>query len=249
MMFNGFSETSITIERLPVYYKQVRTAAAAYDFATLASQTQHACQLDAVAWSVYRSDATLETLSMQRDNLFFPPWAFGLPGSILRLPYSLTEAIIYVRHPCLVPASCMHFCQTIVEASSVMRKLSLMFQAGSLQAPQWQGGPLMWTGSARSGLSCVMRLSLCPPCALQTGIVYYMVDLAPEASRFFTFLFIMFLVSAARAVGLCSAINKPAATADCRAAWQCAGVHVSAILRALLVLRCRCTSWRCRCSA
>ena len=25
MMFNGFSETSITIERLPVYYKQVRS--------------------------------------------------------------------------------------------------------------------------------------------------------------------------------------------------------------------------------
>jgi hypothetical protein len=30
---------------------------------------------------------------------------------------------------------------------------------------------------------------------VQTGIVYYLVDLAPEASRFFTFLFIMFLVS------------------------------------------------------
>ena len=35
---------------------------------------------------------------------------------------------------------------------------------------------------------------------MQTGIVYYMVDLAPEASRFFTFLFIMFLVSADDAV-------------------------------------------------
>ena len=46
-----------------------------------------------------------EHLAVQRDNLFFPPWAFGLPGSILRLPYSLTEAIIYVRHPCLGPAS------------------------------------------------------------------------------------------------------------------------------------------------
>jgi hypothetical protein len=45
MMFNGFSETSITIERLPVYYKQVRTAAAACEPATLALQTQHARHL------------------------------------------------------------------------------------------------------------------------------------------------------------------------------------------------------------
>ena len=42
MMFNGFSETSITIERLPVYYKQVRTAAAACELTTRSSQTQHA---------------------------------------------------------------------------------------------------------------------------------------------------------------------------------------------------------------
>lgn len=42
-------------------------------------------------------------------------------------------------------------------------------------------------------------VSLYAPCAPQTGIVYYMVDLAPEASRFFTFLFIMFLVSATQA--------------------------------------------------
>lgn len=36
----------------------------------------------------------------------------------------------------------------------------------------------------------LLSMSLC----MQTGIVYYMTDLAPEASRFFTFLFIMFLV-------------------------------------------------------
>ena len=67
------------------------------------------------------------------------------------------------------------------------------------------------------------------PCALQTGIVYYMVDLAPEASRFFTFLFIMFLVSAAEAVGvrlgslpLC---RRPHGSfeATCRAANHAAG--------------------------
>ena len=38
--------------------------------------------------------------TVQRDNLFFPPWVFGLPGAILRLPYSLLEGTIYVRTPC-----------------------------------------------------------------------------------------------------------------------------------------------------
>ena len=31
----------------------------------------------------------------QRDNLFYPTWAFVVPTSMLRLPYSLGEAIIW----------------------------------------------------------------------------------------------------------------------------------------------------------
>ena len=31
----------------------------------------------------------------QRDNLFFPAWVFGLPTTILRIPYSLLESSIY----------------------------------------------------------------------------------------------------------------------------------------------------------
>lgn len=54
--------------------------------------------------------------------------------------------------------------------------------------------------SAGSSLSSLTTVSFAPLVLLQTGIVYYMVDLAPEASRFFTFLFIMFLVSAAGAM-------------------------------------------------
>ncbi|CAM6100115.1 unnamed protein product [Calypogeia fissa] len=52
MMFNGFSELSITVSRLPVFYKQ-------------------------------------------RDNLFYPGWAFAIPSWLLRLPYSVVESIIW----------------------------------------------------------------------------------------------------------------------------------------------------------
>jgi len=52
MMFNGFSEMSITVARLPVFYKQ-------------------------------------------RDNLFYPGWAFSVPSFLLRLPYSVVESIIW----------------------------------------------------------------------------------------------------------------------------------------------------------
>ncbi|CAM6058811.1 unnamed protein product [Sphagnum tenellum] len=52
MMFNGFSEMSITVARLPVFYKQ-------------------------------------------RDNLFYPGWAFSIPSWVLRLPYSVAESIIW----------------------------------------------------------------------------------------------------------------------------------------------------------
>ncbi|KAL2643201.1 hypothetical protein R1flu_010788 [Riccia fluitans] len=52
MMFNGFSEISITIARLPVFYKQ-------------------------------------------RDNRFYPVWAFVAPNWVLRLPYSFVEAVIW----------------------------------------------------------------------------------------------------------------------------------------------------------
>lgn len=52
MMFNGFSEMSITVARLPVFYKQ-------------------------------------------RDNLFYPGWAFSVPSFILRLPYSVIESLIW----------------------------------------------------------------------------------------------------------------------------------------------------------
>ncbi|KAJ7541808.1 hypothetical protein O6H91_10G077700 [Diphasiastrum complanatum] len=52
MMFNGFSEMSITVARLSVFYKQ-------------------------------------------RDNLFYPSWAFSIPSWILRFPYSAAEAVIW----------------------------------------------------------------------------------------------------------------------------------------------------------
>ncbi|KAF0930606.1 hypothetical protein E2562_033770 [Oryza meyeriana var. granulata] len=52
MMFNGFTEMTMTISRLPVFYKQ-------------------------------------------RDNFFHPAWAFSLPNWILRIPYSLIEAVVW----------------------------------------------------------------------------------------------------------------------------------------------------------
>ncbi len=30
----------------------------------------------------------------QRDNLFYPAWAFALPVTLLRIPYSLVESFI-----------------------------------------------------------------------------------------------------------------------------------------------------------
>ena len=52
MLFNGFSELSIMIARLPIFYKQ-------------------------------------------RDNQFHPTWAWTLASWILRVPYSVVEAIIW----------------------------------------------------------------------------------------------------------------------------------------------------------
>jgi len=52
MMFNGFSELSLMIFRLPVFYKQ-------------------------------------------RDNCFYPAWAWSLSSWILRVPYSVLEAVVW----------------------------------------------------------------------------------------------------------------------------------------------------------
>lgn len=52
MMFNGLSEMTFTVARLPVLFKQ-------------------------------------------RDNLFYPAWAFTIPSWILRIPYSFAESIIW----------------------------------------------------------------------------------------------------------------------------------------------------------
>ncbi|XP_020518878.1 ABC transporter G family member 31 isoform X3 [Amborella trichopoda] len=52
MIFNAFSETSMLISRLPVFYKQ-------------------------------------------RDNLFYPAWAFSIPSWILRIPFSIIQALIW----------------------------------------------------------------------------------------------------------------------------------------------------------
>nr|POF16091.1 abc transporter g family member 40 [Quercus suber] len=52
-LFNGLAELSMTIARLPVFYKQ-------------------------------------------RDLLFYPPWAYALPGWILKIPISCIEAAVWV---------------------------------------------------------------------------------------------------------------------------------------------------------
>ncbi|CAN0854770.1 ABC transporter G family member 31 [Linum grandiflorum] len=52
MLFNGFSELSLLMFRLPVFYKQ-------------------------------------------RDNLFHPAWAWSLASFLLRVPYSILEAVIW----------------------------------------------------------------------------------------------------------------------------------------------------------
>ncbi|BDA47821.1 probable pleiotropic drug resistance protein 1 [Coccomyxa sp. Obi] len=52
MLFDGFTEMALTIDTLPVFFKQ-------------------------------------------RDNLFYPAWAFALPTTILRLPYSFVESFIW----------------------------------------------------------------------------------------------------------------------------------------------------------
>ncbi|PQP96196.1 ABC transporter G family member 31 [Prunus yedoensis var. nudiflora] len=52
MMFNGFSELSLMISRLPVFYKQ-------------------------------------------RDNFFHPAWAWSIVSWLLRVPYSVIEAIVW----------------------------------------------------------------------------------------------------------------------------------------------------------
>ncbi|KAK1311002.1 ABC transporter G family member 34 [Acorus calamus] len=53
VMFNGMAELAMTVQRLPVFYKQ-------------------------------------------RDFMFYPPWAFGLPIWVLRIPLSAVESAIWV---------------------------------------------------------------------------------------------------------------------------------------------------------
>lgn len=53
LMFNGIAEMAMTVEKLPVHYKQ-------------------------------------------RDLLFYPAWAFGLPVLLLRIPISFLESAIWV---------------------------------------------------------------------------------------------------------------------------------------------------------
>ena len=53
VMFNGMAELSMTVARLPVFYKQ-------------------------------------------RDFMFYPAWAFGLPIWILRIPLSFLESAIWI---------------------------------------------------------------------------------------------------------------------------------------------------------
>lgn len=53
IMFNGMSELSMTIGKLPVFYKQ-------------------------------------------RDLLFYPSWAYAIPGWILKIPVTLAEVVVWV---------------------------------------------------------------------------------------------------------------------------------------------------------
>jgi hypothetical protein len=52
LMLNGFAELSMTVVRLPVFYKQ-------------------------------------------RDLLFYPSWAYGLPSWILKIPVTFSEAAVW----------------------------------------------------------------------------------------------------------------------------------------------------------
>lgn len=53
VMFNGFAELSMTVLKLPVFYKQ-------------------------------------------RDNLFFPSWAYALPAWILKIPMTFVEVAVWL---------------------------------------------------------------------------------------------------------------------------------------------------------
>lgn len=52
IMFNGMTELSMTIAKLPVFYKQ-------------------------------------------RDQLFYPPWAYALPSWILKIPITFLEVAVW----------------------------------------------------------------------------------------------------------------------------------------------------------
>lgn len=52
MLFNGYSELSLLVFRLPVFYKQ-------------------------------------------RDNLFYPAWTWTLSSSLLQIPYSIVESVVW----------------------------------------------------------------------------------------------------------------------------------------------------------
>lgn len=99
LMFNGLSETSITIERLPVFYKCVPTSVAALCCPQGLLRTD-CMEFHGVGDLFDMLPLRLADLmggwwspARQRDNRFFPAWVFGAPGAILRLPYSLVRPV------------------------------------------------------------------------------------------------------------------------------------------------------------
>jgi hypothetical protein len=102
----------------------------------------------------------------QRDNLMYPAWAYVFPTTILRLPCKCALQLI---------------------AIDPYRQSPCLFST----ALSYYGGRYI-TQLRNSPVQCLADSLVAA--ILWSCITYYPVGLAPEASRFFTFVLILFVV-------------------------------------------------------
>ena len=90
----------------------------------------------------------------QRDNYFYPAWAYVFPTTVLRMPYSLTVAIVWScivyypagmapevsRYPRDNVVSSLTGCGSVAQAVSTAANLSLL----ALRCHRWHCGPAAW---------------------------------------------------------------------------------------------------------
>ena len=99
--FNGIAEMSITIERFPVFFKQVCLSPffpLGFRLRDTDLPTWHKCCLS-LSFQQMRHPAHFDEcclFTLQRDNKFYTAMSYCLPATAMRVPYSFMEATVWI---------------------------------------------------------------------------------------------------------------------------------------------------------